>query len=303
MLAVLALGCAATLRSGQAIPAPDLDAGASLESVAAQVDEDTKDVKLRFEWPTPLSGRCATVARRIELRGTQTIRTAHSVRAQPDGDQLRVETFDVEVPADAPATVLPLAETWHAEWLVDAQGRLLRAQSLDPLLDAAARAVVTTRLAQRWQSLVGAWAGRTLPIDVTYTATAPEQTSGGPVRLQITVRVDGRVPCEPGTKVARCVRLRIVSQPTSNDTVAVAKLAARELLPADEFLLYEPARVRGFSAMTTIVLVTEPDTLVPHRFTERRMFELRIDPLVGTDGVDVNRQDVVTTACRWRDGG
>jgi hypothetical protein len=48
--------------------------------------------------------------------------------------------------------------------------------------------------------------------------------------------------------------------------------------------------------------VTEPKTLVPHRITERRLLQLRIDPLVGGDGLDVNRQDEVTTACSWRAG-
>ena len=193
-LAVLALGCGVT--GGPRLPmvAPDLEAGTVLESTAAQVDEKPGDVTLRFAWPSSISGRCATIARRIEKQGTQVIRAAHSVRAEPDGGQLRVETFDVEVPADAPAAVRPLAETWHAEVLVDGQGRLLRAQSLDPALDADMRGMVTTRLAERWQLLVGAWAGRTLPIDSTYTATAPQQTSAGPVRLRITVRADGRVP-------------------------------------------------------------------------------------------------------------
>jgi hypothetical protein len=101
--------------------------------------------------------------------------------------------------------------------------------------------------------------------------------------------------------VASCVRLRIFSQPTAGDAAVVARLVARELLPADAFTLYEPSRVRALSTQTTVVLVTEPETLLPHRVTERRVLQLRIDPLIGDDGVDVNRQDEVTTACRWRD--
>ena len=45
------------------------------------------------------------MARRIEGTGTQVLRTASSLRAERDGDQLRVETFDVEVaPAVAERT-------------------------------------------------------------------------------------------------------------------------------------------------------------------------------------------------------
>lgn len=301
-LVVLALGCAVTEPTGPAMQAPDLDASATLESQPAEVGSKPGDVTLRFDWPVPSEGRCATVARRIEASGTQMVRTASSIGVRRDGDQLRVDTFDVEVPPDAPAALLPLAETWPAERLVDLQGRLLRVQPSDTTVDAGAAHTITTRLAQRWQSLVSAWAGRSLPIDATYSATAPEQTSAGPVRFQIAIRVDGHVPCERGAKVARCVRLRIHSQPTANDAPLVARLAARELLSAEAFTLYEASRVRAFSTQSTIVLVTEPKTLLPHRITERRVLQLRIDPLVGGDGLDVNRQDEVTTACSWRAG-
>jgi hypothetical protein len=299
MLAVVGLGCGVAGRPEPPLVAPDPDAGLSLETIDATVDEKPGDVKLRFAWPAALAGRCATIARRIEPTGNQVVRTAYSLRAQRDGEQVRIESFDAALPADVPAAMRPLAETWHAEWVTDGQGRLLRATPLDAGLEAPERAAVTARMVQRWQTLVGAWTGRTLPLAATYTVTAPEQTAEGPVRLQISVRADGRVPCEPGDTASRCVRLRILSQPTGNDRDAVARVAARELLPADEFLLYESSRVRAFGAMTDVMLVTEPDTLVPHRFTERRVLRMRVDPLIGTGGIDVNRQDVVTTACTW----
>lgn len=266
----------------------------------AVVGKTPGDVALRFAWPLPVEGACATVARRIEGSGTQVLRTTSRLQARAEGDQIRVDTVDADIPADAPAALLQLAETWPAERLVDAQGRLLRVQPLDPNLGAAERAAITRRLAQRWQSLVSAWAGRLLPLDATYSVTAPEQTPEGPVRLQIAIRADGRVPCEVGADGANCVRLRIFSQPTAGDGPAVARLVARELLSADAFALYEPSRVRAFATQTTVVLVTDPETLLPRRVTERRVLQLRVDPLLGDDGIDVNRQDEVTTACAWR---
>jgi hypothetical protein len=179
---------------------------------------------------------------------------------------------------------------------------LLRVQPLDPNVSAAERTVITSRLAQRWQSMVSAWAGRSLPIDATYSVTAPEQTAEGPVRLQIAIRADGRVPCDAVATDAACVRLRILSQPTPGDAPLLARLAARELLSPDDFALYEPSRVRSFNTQTTMVLVTDPNTLMPRRVTERRTLQLRIDPLLGGDGVDMNRQDEVTTACVWQRG-
>jgi hypothetical protein len=298
-LAVLALGCAAIESPGPAVRAPDLEAGAALESMRVESTETPADIALRFAWPLPSQGRCVTMARRIEGTGAQVLRATSSLRAERDGDQIRVDTVDVEVPSDAPAQLLPLAETWHAERLVDGQGRLLRVQPLDPHVSPAQRSAMTARLAQRWQSMVSAWAGRTVPLGVTYSATAPEQTAEGTVRLQIAIRADGRVPCEPGAKIARCVRLRILSQPTAADAPGLARVVARDLLSPDAFTLYDPSRVRTFVTQTTVVLITDPETLQPRRVTERRTLQLRIDPLIGDDGVDVNRQDEVTTACAW----
>lgn len=300
-IAVLALGCATVDRGAPALRAPDVDASARLESMPAVVGKTPSDVTLRFAWPLPVDGRCATVARRIDGSGMQVVRTTSTIAAYAaDGGQIRVDTVEVEVPPDAPASIRPLAETWRAERLVDAQGRLLRAQPLEPTLDAGERAIATARLAQRWQTMVSAWAGRSLPLDATYSATAPEQTPEGPVRLQIGIRADGRVPCDAADDEARCVRLRIVSQPVASDVATVARLAAREFLSADAFMLYEPSRVRAFGSQTTVVLVTDPETLLPRRVTERRTLQLRIDPLLGDDGVDVNRRDEVTIACAWR---
>jgi hypothetical protein len=300
-LGVLLLGCAAHGPTAR-LRSPDVEADARLESMPATVAEKPGNVALRFAWPLPVDGRCTTIARRIEGSGTQVARTVSTMRAQADGDQVRVDTVDTELPADAPASVLTLAETWPAERLVDGQGRLLRVQPLDPNVSASQRTLITSRLAQRWQSMVSAWAGRSLPVDATYSVTAPEQTPEGPVRLQIAIRADGRVPCDGAAKDSSCVRLRILSQPTANDAPTLARLAARELLSADDFALYEPSRVRAFASQTTIVLVTDPNTLLPRRVTERRMLQLRIDPLIGGDGVDLNRQDEVTTACAWQRG-
>ena len=159
-LALLALGCATIATPRPSPQAPDLEAGASLESMPAAVGKTPGDVALRFAWPLPVEGECATVARRIEGSGTQVLRTVSRLHARAEGDQIRVDTTDADVPADAPAALLPLAETWPAERLVDAQGRLLRVQPLDPNIGASERAAITRRIAQRWQSLVSAWAGR-----------------------------------------------------------------------------------------------------------------------------------------------
>ena len=298
-LAAVAASCGLGPIAPRAVETPDLDRGATLESMPVEVGEKPGDVALHFAWPAPAEGRCASVARRVETKGTQTLRVTFGIRVTPDGDQLRVETFDYALPPEAPHDVEPLVEPWGAERLVDRQGRLLGVQLLDTGLSSAERTVATARVTQQWQAVVGVWAGRTLPVGVTYSATAPEPSLEGPVRLQLAIRVDGRLPCRAGGATNDCVRMRVLSQPTAGDAAIVARLAARELLPPDEFALYEPSRVKAFAAQNDLVLVTDPDTLLPRRWTERRALRLRIDPLVGPSGTDVDRQDELTTACVW----
>jgi hypothetical protein len=301
VIAFLAAGCAANEPSRLGSEPFDVESGATLETMPAVLAEKPGDVALRFAWPAPSGARCAVIARRIEPAGTQTVHGTYALRVEDDGDQVRITSYDAELMPGAPS-MAALAEAWNAERLVDAYGGLLRVRPLDAQMSDAERALVTSRLTQRWQAIVGAWATRSLPLGVTYSATAPEQTASGPIRLQLAIRVDGHVPCERGAKTARCVRLRIMSQPTPADAPAAARLAARELLPADELALFEPNRVKAFAAQTTVVLVTEADTLVPHRMSERRMLRLRIDPLIGDRGADVDRQDEVTHACTWGAG-
>jgi hypothetical protein len=136
----LALGCA-TIDTPRPSPrAPDLEAGASLESMPAVVGKTPGDVALRFAWPS--AEERAPRWPRIEGGGTQVLRTVSRLHARAEGDQIRIDTTAADIPADAPAALLPLAETWPASgW--SGQDGLLRVQPLDPNIGAPRRAAIT----------------------------------------------------------------------------------------------------------------------------------------------------------------
>jgi hypothetical protein len=154
------------------------------------------------------------------------------------------------------------------------------------------------RLARNWKLTVGAWVDREMPLGATYAASAPEAVEGGgTVRMRIAIRADGHVPCHPGAAERRCVRLHLRSEPDDTRVELLAPALLRELAPGQAI---DPRAmvVQGVAALTDVSLVTEPDTLIPHRFTMRRYLAIRGSTLDEPDFMRELREEA-TRVCRW----
>jgi len=277
----VALGCMAcgarSPRPSDEPVAPAPDDSAALESVPARGVGGV--LTLRFAWPDGLTGRCRT-RRRVGGAGPAEPEkeTSFRVRVQHAPDEIRIVNDDLSTGAS------PLTE------IVERDGRY-RTSGHAGETDAA--------LAQTWKLLVGAWAGRELPLGATYSATAPESMpGGGTVRVRIAIQADGRVPCRPSAPTADCVRLRLYSEP--EERVSPGLVATLLALVAPESGIRAQAFVpRIASIATSAVVVTEPDTLIPHRFTLRRRYVL-----AGTAPEEPDfareRGEEITRVCAWR---
>jgi hypothetical protein len=288
--------------------APPVDESAVLEVVTpGGVGES---VLLRFDWPDGLEGRCRSRRRvvgdgRLEPAREVTFR----VRVERTPDEVRIVTDDLAGDADrllgedAPG---PLVE------VVGPDGRYRTAEGVEAAVatvgsvdrgSAAARALaaaqVRDRLALTWKLLVGAWAGRELPLGAAYAATAPEALPGGEsLRVRIAIQADGRVPCRAGESDARCVRLRIYSQPEESAPPALVPGLLDVLAPGAGL---EPDLVVPTAAFiaNSAVVVTDPDTLIPQRFVLRRRFVLAAS---APDAPSLRRErgEEITRVCAWR---
>lgn len=129
--------------------------------------------------------------------------------------------------------------------------------------------VAVIRLAEEWTAMVSFWAGATLRIGATYEVRQRIPSESGTAEVTAQFSLDGRVPCTPGTFETRCVRLRMRSTP---DTAAITGL--RETLAAD--LNVADEAVLEASVSDEMTLVTEPETLVPHRWSHRRTTRLTV---------------------------
>ena len=116
--------------------------------------------------------------------------------------------------------------------------------------------------------------------------------------MRILIQADGRVPCEPNSMVHDCVRLRFRSQPDDPRLDAWLPTLLRELMPRQAI---DPSTVvlRTAIAETEVLVITEPTTLIPHRFTHRRHVALQANSLEVPD-IDRAMREDVTRVCRWR---
>ncbi len=287
---------------------PAIDESLSLETVpGAGVGTS---LRFRFDWPDGLVGRCRSRRRvagsgRPEPEREVTFR----VRVEREADEVRVLTDDLAAADDrllGEDALGPLVEVVEpdgryraARGVGDAVAGSAALRDRSPAETARAVREIEGRLAETWKLLVSAWAGRELPLGATYAATAPEAMPGGEtVRVRIAIQADGRVPCSRADAAGGCVRLRLYSQPEERASDALVGPLLAILLPgaglAPDDVVAEVA-----SIATSAVVVTEPDTLIPHRFSLRRRYALS-GSTPGEPELARERAEEITRVCTWR---
>jgi len=255
-------GCAGSTKSPE--PEPAAPRGSALTGEL---------VDLHFAWPVGLTARVEYQERGESktLQGVETVvfRSSHRMRVEQADDGIRVihDEFSLEPVTSAEGAKSPDNSSQQdaletepdqpvgdllPDLIVDRTGRLvritgtdrLRADALErmskgtePSAESRARLerfithavsddALTERATRDWNALVSFWAGERLAVGVTSAALGG---GGAPGQLSVTPRV----PCAAGDRAAKCVRIELESHPTPE-------------------------------LRQTILLVTEPDRLVPH---------------------------------------
>lgn len=156
----------------------------------------------------------------------------------------------------------PALETMRALWRdarPEARPTLERLEQLAP-------AMLTKEASELWAMLVELWDGKVLDVGDEYEIESRVPVAvlpGEAVRVVARVRVERRLACPGG---GSCVEARMRSEPDGKDLERMAKRLFAELkLPAQV-----SAMLGELSAVTEIVLVTEPARLVPHRLEKVR---------------------------------
>lgn len=303
---VLLVGCGPGGPRPVADPgAPGVDESATLETVRASGVGEI--LQLRFDWPGGLVGRCRSRRRVVGDGPAEPAReVTFRVRVERAADEVRVVTEDLggdenrgDVPGPLVEAVAPDGSYRAAQGVEDAVARRASRTGHGAADTALAVREIEARLAETWKLLVAAWAGRELPLGAAYAATAPETLPGGEtLRVRIAIQADGRVPCDRADTARRCVRLRLHSEPEERAPQGLVRellgVLAPEGRPAPDAFVPDVA-----SITTSAIVVTEPDTLIPHRFVLRRRFALA-GAAPGDPAFARERGEEITRVCAWR---
>jgi hypothetical protein len=253
-------------------------APAGAEEPAAQ------GVALRFAWPDRLEGRCVE---RRQGRSAAELARKRALRVERRGD----ETWLGAAPAageEAPAA--DAAEAPDLPVVAGADGRFARLEGLDPWTEqeasfqvsiAASKAEIeaarkaaresAARLAadarEQWSYQVEAWLGRTLEIGRTLETTGRLPIAAVPgleVEQRVVLSARRWVSCTPGGIDRRCLEL-ILKSDAGPDAFRKGLAAAGG------------KAAKGFEdglLAVEVVLVTDPETLLPWRFSLTKKLKL-----------------------------
>ncbi|WP_242355613.1 MULTISPECIES: hypothetical protein [unclassified Anaeromyxobacter] len=272
--------------SGQSAPEPAPAPGASGSDV----------VRLRFAWPAAAEVQ-ATQRRtrhRTGLPPSTTI-TRFTQRLEQAGGALRISTRGTSWEGDAPYPGPPAAvdgilrAAESVVQVVSPEGEFVALEGVEALRPGMARmlegsvpddqreralafaeAATQAQAREMWNLAVGFWIGADLELGERYgmrtEAEVPLLGTRADFEQEFSVR--RRVPCSARDHEERCVEitLRAAPDPAALPGLAravVAKLAGPEArLPEDA--------LRELVVENELVLVTEPATLLPHRFVWTR---------------------------------
>lgn len=291
-------------------------------------------VALRFDWPAGLEAEVDLRRVRVRASGeaadTSGVRVAYrlGVADHPQGRAVSYDGWSLPGSGELAGSqqqVLQLASSMVPGYVVSEEGELLEVDRLDevraellglleelgreapPELEAIlgrllSREALFSLAAQEWNALVGAWAGARFAVGSAYRMEQeqPVPALGGvvvPFRYEFGAAA--RVDCVPGGGGAACVELVMRSHPDPEALQPHLEAFVEQMLDAAGA---GEARTRlayrELELENEVILVAEPDGLVPHALTivqsTRAVMELEGETQVATDRRETHY------AYRWR---
>ncbi len=280
----------------------ELLGGAAADSLAA-----VTSVPLAFGWPVGMEARVWHRFTRERDAGTRSgssrLETSYRMLVR-DHELGRLIEFDdfavVDESGEQSAGVERLVEVATRRmprFVVDEAGTLLELEDLSGFVDVVyegVRAMVDSmsaevpglrnlmertlteefyyaRALELWGPLVFFWSGAEMEFGVAYESTADEPSPLYPevlIPFVYTHLLESRVPCADGRADSACVRLTMQSRP---DPEAVSRLLTQLFADLLEQGKHNVPAVEGFDMQSTVALITEPHTLIPHQLVVEKL--------------------------------
>lgn len=241
-------------------------------------------VSLRFAWPERFTAEIR-VRHESETWGGDPVRRVArrllTTSPRPGGLLVQTRTAALESGEPVPTADGPIAPPVGE--LVTRDGRFVGVEGLGPVLrfvqrservsPEVARHALSRSIADDWAVLVGAWAGKTLvagePRSAEVAGSVPLLPAADSV-LDAELGYEGRTPCTLEETAPRCVALHYRGHTAPGDRAATLVRVQRALAGSAG-----GAELLDYHARFEATLVTEPETLVPHRLVDREALRVR----------------------------
>jgi len=296
------LALAAVLSTLLALPAPHAAAGKKAEVIS-----------LRFAWPESGESRVTyTKVKKQTGKPEQKFTARYTSRAEKKGGEWRLSTSGTTWEGAAPFPASLVEDGMRAsEKVVQvvsadlSQVRLEGAEALEAVFEKMfagsnvpeaqrqrimemARTAMLAEASEMWTLAVGFWNGADLTVGKVLTGEHQGElpmAPGAVVKFQLRFVAKRRVPCA-GEKRPRCVELSLKSVPDPKALKPALEKFVASMVPAGQTPpkgLFQKVAVEN-----DLVLVAEPDTLLPHRLTWTKTARIRS---LGKDQETLDRSD------------
>ncbi len=242
-------------------------------------------VGLKFAWPENFQSHVlnAHESRRRGAEPTGLIARQRLV-AERKGGEIWVFTRDLAARGNEPDLDSIVKINEALVQVVAPDGRFRRAEGLDQALSAIktttpddkerARQALIRSTAFDWELMVGAWVGERLAPDQVHRRQLKAHVPlliAVEALLDVEYGLEARVPCSDEETARRCVALSYRARLAPEDRPATIARLQRTASPKPG----EPVP-EDVHADLEMLLVTEPDTLVPHRISQREHLRVRL---------------------------
>lgn len=242
-------------------------------------------VELRFAWPDGFQSPVyiAHESRRSGSQPTGFIARQRMV-AEKKGNEIWVFTREFVARGNEPELESTVKISEALVQVVAPDGKFRRAEGLDQALSAmkttspddreSARLGLIRSAAFDWELTVGAWAGEKLAPDEVHRKQVKAYV---PLLLAVETLLDveygleGRVPCTDEDTVRRCVALSYRARLAPEDRPATVERLRRIISSKPD-----QSAAEDVHADVEMLLVSEADTLVPHRMSYREHLRVRL---------------------------
>jgi hypothetical protein len=239
-------------------------------------------VRLKFAWPDGFQSH-VLIAHETRRRGSEPTGLIARQRmvAEKRGNEIWVFTRDIAARGNMPDLETTMKINEALVEVVAPDGKFRRAEGVDQALAAMAtsaddrekaREALIRSTAWDWELLVGAWSGQELEPEKAQRAKVkgylPSLPAVGAL-LDAEYGMEARVPCTDEDTVRRCVQLSYRARLAPEARPATLE-HLRQITASEDKAVPEDVH-----AELETLLVTEPETLIPHSMTQREHLRVR----------------------------